>query len=55
MVGKDTKAPEEHPIMEEGAVPSIRASFPFQLMGTAPGMMGTADLHLLGLIHLHVF
>lgn len=27
----------------------------FQLMGTAPGMMGTADLHLLGLIHLHVF
>lgn len=55
MVGKDTKAPEERPILEEGAVPSIRASFLLPAHGYSTRNDGAADLHLLGLIHLHVF
>lgn len=56
VVGKGTKALEEHPVMEKGAVRSIsRTPFSFLLVSVAPGLMEAADLHLLGLIHLHAF
>jgi len=56
VVGKGTKAPEEHPVMEKEAVTSIsRTPFSPPLMSLAPGAMEAADFHLLGLIHLHAF